>query len=69
MSFIKTEKQKDNLAKFSYDTAKTKIILAITVTSPIAKPASFHFALFVGGFIVTMLFFALGCLLDSKEVE
>ena len=67
MNFIKTEKQKDNLAKFSYDTAK--IILAITVISPIAKPASFHFALFVGGFIVTMLFFALGCLLDSKEVE
>ncbi len=66
MSFIKTEKQKDNLAKFCYDTAK--IILAITVISPIAKPASFYFALFVGGFVVTMLFFALGCLLDSKEV-
>jgi len=67
MSFIKTEKQKDNLAKFSYDTAK--IILAITVISPIAKPETFHFALFVGGFIVTILFFALGCLLDTKEVK
>ena len=67
MGFIKTEKQKDNLAKFSYDTVK--IILAITVISPIAKPASFHFALFVGGFIVTILFFVLGCLLDVKEVE
>ena len=67
MSSIKTEKQKDNLAKFSYDTAK--IILAITVISPIAKPKTFHFALFVGGFIVTILFFALGCLLDTKEVK
>ena len=67
MSFIKTEKQKDNLAKFSYDTAK--IILAITVISPIAKPASFHFGLFIGGFIVTILFFLLGCLLDTKEVK
>jgi len=67
MGFIKTEKQKDNLAKFSYDTAK--IILAITVISPIAKPETFHFALFVGGFIVTILFFALGCLLDTKEVK
>ena len=67
MSFIKTEKQKDNIAKFSYDTAK--IILAITVISPIAKPETFHFALFVGGFIVTILFFALGCLLDTKEVK
>jgi len=66
MSFIKTEKQKDNIAKFSYDT--DKIILAITVIGPIAKPETFHFALFVGGFIVTILFFALGCLLDTKEV-
>ena len=49
------------------DTAK--IILAITVISPIAKPETFHFALFVGGFIVTILFFALGCLLDTKEVK
>ena len=67
MRFMKTEKQKDNLAKFSYDTAK--IILAITVISPIAKPETFHFALFIGGFIVTILFFALGCLLDTKEVK
>jgi len=67
MGFIRTEKQKDNLAKFSYDTAK--IILAITVISPIAKPTTFNFALFVGGFIVTILFFALGCLLDTKEVR
>jgi len=67
MRFMKTEKQKDNLAKFSYDTAK--IILAITVISPIAKPETFHFVLFIGGFIVTILFFALGCLLDTKEVK
>ena len=67
MSLIKTEKQKDNLAKFSYDTAK--IILAITVISPIAKPETFHFTLFVGGFMVAILFFALGCLLDTKEVK
>ena len=66
MHFITTEKQKDNLSKFSYDTAK--IILAITVISPIVKPESFNVALFVGGFIVTILFFALGCLIDSKEL-
>lgn len=66
MGLIRTEKQKDNLAKFSYDTAK--IILAITVISPIAKPEAFHLALFFGGFTVTILLFALGFLLDSKEV-
>ena len=67
MRFIRTEKQKDNLAKFSYDTAK--IILAITVISPIAKLTSFHFGLFAGGFVVTIPFFLLGCLLDAVEVE
>jgi hypothetical protein len=67
MGFIKTEKQKDNLAKFSYDTAK--IILAITVISPIAKPETFSFALLVGGFIVAILFFTLAFLLDTKEVK
>jgi hypothetical protein len=64
---IKTEKQKDNLAKFSYDIAK--IILAITVISPIAKPETFHLSLFIGGFMVTMLFFVLGYILDAKEVK
>jgi len=67
MPLIRTEKQKDNLAKFSYDVAK--IILAITVVSPIAKPQTFHLLLFVGGFIVTMLFFILGYVLDAKEVK
>lgn len=67
MSLIKTEKQKDNVAKFSYDTAK--IILAITVISPIAKPEAFHFSLFIGGFVVTLLFFMLGYTLDAKEVR
>jgi len=67
MPLIKTEKQKDNLAKFSYDIAR--IILAITVISPIAKPETFHFTLFIGGFVVTMLFFVFGYVLDAKEVK
>jgi len=66
MRLIRTEKQKDNIAKFCYDTAK--IILAITVISPIAKPEAFNLSLFFGGFAVTILLFALGSLLDSKEV-
>ena len=67
MPLIKTEKQKDNLAKFSYDIAK--IILVITVISPIAKPETFHFSLFIGGFVVTVLFFVFGYILDAKEVK
>ncbi|MGR3175057.1 MAG: DUF6722 family protein [Candidatus Scalindua sp.] len=55
------------MAKFAYDVAK--IILAITVISPIAKPETFHLFLFVGGFVVTTLFFVFGYILDSKEVK
>lgn len=67
MPLIKTEKQKDNLARFSYDIAK--IILAVTVISPIAKPETFHFSLFMGGFVVTVLFFIFAYILDAKEVR
>jgi len=67
MPLIKTEKQKDNLAKFSYDIAK--IILAVTVVGPIAKPETFHFALFTGGFMVTVIFFVCGYMLDANEVR
>ena len=67
MQLIRSEKQKDNLAKFSYDIAK--IILAVTVVGPIAKPESFHFVLFVGGFVVTVIFFVFGYMLDAKEVK
>ena len=52
MLLIRTEKQKDSLAKFSYDIAK--IIFAITVVSPIARPETFHFLLFIGGLVVTV---------------
>mgnify|MGYP001562886689 FL=1 len=66
MPLIKTEKQKDNLAKFSYDIAK--IILAITVVGPIAKPETFHFWLLLGGLVVSVLFFIFAYQLDGKEV-
>ena len=67
MSLIRTTKQKDNLAKFSHDIAK--IIFAITVVSPIARPETFHSLLFIGGFVVTILCFIFGYILDAKEVK
>jgi len=67
MLLIRSKKQKDNLAKFSYDIAK--IILAVTVIGPIAKPESFHLVLFIGGFVVTVIFFVFGYMLDAKEVK
>ena len=67
MILIRTEKQKDNLAKFSYDIAK--IIFAVTVVTPIAKPETFHSLLFTGGLAVTILCFIFGYILDAKEVK
>ena len=66
MLLIRTEKQKDNLVKFSYDVSK--IILAVTVIGPIAKPETFHVQLFIGGFVVTVLFFIFGYMLDGREI-
>ncbi|MFH1932421.1 MAG: DUF6722 family protein [Pseudomonadota bacterium] len=53
--------------KFSYDIAK--IILAVTIIGPIARPETFHSSLLAGGFVVSTLFFIFGYLLDAKEVK
>ena len=66
MAIIRTEKQKDNLAKFSYDTAK--IILAILIIGPIARPEAFEPHLFVGGVLVDIVLILLGFRLDAREV-
>ena len=66
MRIIRNEKQKDNLAKYSFDISK--IIFAIVVISPFAKPESFDFMIVVGGFIVCLIFLIFGNLLDIKEV-
>ena len=65
-SFIKNEKQKDNLAKFSYDIAK--IIIAIAIISPMVKLGTINLFLFIGFLVVSLLFLIFGNLLDKKEV-
>ena len=66
MHIIRNEKQKDNLAKYSYDLSK--IIFAVVVISPFAKPESFDFLFVLGGFIVGFIFLIIGNILDIKEV-
>ena len=65
-SIIKNEKQKDNLAKFSYDIAK--IIIAIAIISPIVKLGTINLILFIVFLVVSLLFLIFGSLLDKKEV-
>lgn len=62
---IKTEKQKDNIAKFCYDVAK--VILALTVIGPMIKFSGFHIFSFMTGLIISIIFFIFGNLLDIKE--
>jgi hypothetical protein len=67
MPIFKTEKQKDNLAKFSYDVAK--IFLALTVIGPLAKPEGFKLSAVIVGIVVAILFCVLGYLFDAWEVK
>jgi len=66
MAIIRTEKQKDNLSKFSYDMAK--IILAILVIGPIARPEVFELQLFIAAVVVIILLILFGFRLDAREV-
>lgn len=67
IELIKTEKQRDNWAKYSYDLSK--IILIIAVFTPIAKPELFNIYLFSNGLLLNIVFFIFGTLLDRKEVK
>lgn len=55
MPYFKTEKQKESFAKFLYDIAK--IIFAIIVISPIAKPDEFNLFISLVGLLVAIMFF------------
>lgn len=65
MALVKNKKQKDNLSKFSYDVAK--IVLAVSVIGPLAKPEQFNLSIATGGLLITCLFLLLGYMLDAKE--
>jgi hypothetical protein len=67
VKIIKTLNQRDNAAKFIYDAAK--IILAVTVVGPIAKPAQFNLLLFARGFVVMALLLIFDYMPDSVEIK
>ena len=61
------EKQKDNLAKFAYDLGK--IVLAITVVTPMARPDELYLWSTILGVLAGVSVVYFGYLLDSVEVE
>lgn len=67
MQIIRTEKQKDNLAKFFWDDAK--IALAALIIGPLTRPESAGIWVIVLGILATLAFALLGYLFDGMEVK
>ncbi len=66
MKVIKTEKQKDNLAKAFWDIGK--ITIATLVLAPLAKPSLLNLLNIILGLLVGLLFGLVGYILDGKEI-
>jgi len=67
MQILRTEKQKDNLAKFFWDDAK--IALAALIVGPVARPETAEAWVIVLGILATLAFALLGYLFDGMEVK
>jgi len=64
---IKTDKQKDNLAKVFWDMGK--VLFTVMVISPFVKPDAISIMPIITGLAVGVLSLALGYLLDGMEIE
>jgi len=67
MGIINTEKQKDNLAKYLYDISK--IIFAVAVVSPFAKPENIDKYTLIVGISVSLMFFITASFIDREKVN
>jgi len=67
MRIIRTEKQKDNLAKLFWDMGK--VIFAVLVIGPFAKPAVIGVGSIISGLSVGLLSWTLGFIIDGMEVR
>jgi len=67
MKIIRTDKQRENLAKYFWD--MSKIAFAVFVAGPFAKPESLSFTGLLVGFVIGFLLALLGYLLDGMEVS
>ena len=67
MRILRSEKQKDNLAKFFWDMAK--VAFAVQVLTPLANPEALQAFSLAVGFLAGFLFASIGYLLDGMEVQ
>lgn len=66
MRIIRTEKQKDNLAKFFWD--MSKVAFTLLVISPFATAESFSLLGLLAGIAVGFILAFVGHFLDGREV-
>jgi hypothetical protein len=66
MKILRTEKQKDNLAKFFWD--MSKVTFTLLVVGPFARPESFSSAGLLVGIAIGLILAWLGHFLDGMEV-
>jgi len=64
---LRSEKQKDNLAKFFWDMAK--VSFAVQVLTPLAKPEALQGFSLAVGFTAGFMLALTGYLLDGMEVQ
>jgi hypothetical protein len=67
MKIIRTDKQRENLAKYFWD--MSKVAFAVLVVGPFARPESFSSAGLIVGVIIGFLLALSGYLLDGMEVS
>ena len=64
---IRTQKQRDNLARFLYDMAK--IVVATSVLAPVVNLSAFSYATVSAGLVVAIASFYMAFYLDGLEVS
>ena len=67
MRLLRTEKQKDNFAKYLYDISK--IIAVVAVIGPFVNPEKVNKITFVFGVLFTIIFFIFASIIDSKQTK
>ncbi len=67
MRIIRTEKQKDNLAKYAWDLSK--IAVAALGIAPFARPEAVDLRIVGGGLLSGLLLALGGYLLDGMEIR
>ena len=67
MRIIRTEKQKDNLAKYVWD--MSKIMVTALAIAPFAQPEAVNMKVVGAGILAGILLALMGYLLDGMEIQ